>query len=285
MPLDVFLLVLASALLHATWNAMVKSGSDRPVVIRAFCATQVVLSLCLVPFVEIPAAAAWPYLIGSTLVSTVCWLLLNRAYETGDLSLVYPLARGGAPLVAALLSLLFLEENLTRAGLIGVLLIALGIISLTLARGAEGLRDRRAIGFALLLGALIGGYTLLDGLGARQAGSAESYIVWVALVASLQGFAAVSWLHPLKGGVDRWAAAGRPIRNGILSGAVAYGCSWIVIWAFTQAPIALVSALRETGIVFAVIIGVVFLKERLSLARLASIATTLVGTTILKVSR
>jgi len=281
MPLEIFLMVLGSALLHATWNAMVKSGSDRPGVIRAFCATQLTLSLCLVPFVGLPDAASWPYLLGSAVVSTGYWLLLNRAYDTGELSLVYPLARGMAPLVVAFVSVGFLGEHLSRPSLIGVVLIALGILSLALTRGAAGLRDLRTVGMALATGGLIGGYTLLDGLGVRAAGNTAGYVVWVQMVAGLMAIATLHWRPP----AGRVTLNGRTLRAGILSGAIGYLCSWIVLWAFTQAPIALVSALRETGIVFAVIIGVVFLKERLSLARLASIATTLVGTTILKVSR
>jgi drug/metabolite transporter (DMT)-like permease len=280
--LEVFLLVLAAALLHAIWNAMLKSGSgDRPGMIKGFCATQVALSLCLAPFVEFPAAAAWPYLLSSTMISNVMWLLLNRAYQTSELSLVYPLARGSGPLVVALLSASLLDETLSRPALLGVGLIALGIISLALTRGTAGLRDVRAVAIALLMGTLIGVYTILDGLGARAAGSAASYIVWVAMIASLQGFAAMHWLHPAPAG----AGSASGLRAGILSGLIAYACSWIIVWAYTVAPIALVSALRETSIVFAAIIGVVVLKESLNLARLASIATALVGTTILKVSR
>ncbi|MBM3540200.1 MAG: hypothetical protein FJX55_20540 [Alphaproteobacteria bacterium] len=282
MPLDVFLLVLAAALLHAIWNAMLKSGSgDRPGVIKGFCAVQVLLSLGLAPFVEFPAAACWPYLLGSIVISTAMWLLLNRAYQTSELSLVYPLARGSAPLVVALLSTTLLDESLSRPALIGVLLIGLGIISLALARGAAGLRDSRAAALALLMGGLIGAYSILDALGARLAGSAVSYIVWVQMLGSLLGFAAAYRLSP----APPKAAGARGLRAGILSGLIAYACSGIVLWAYTVAPIALVSALRETSIVFAVIIGVAVLKERLNLARLAAVVTTLIGTTILKVSR
>lgn len=287
MPLDVFLFVLAAALLHAVWNAMLKSGSgDRPGMIKGFCAVQVALSLCLAPFVEFPAAAAWPYLLASTLISTAMWLMLNRAYQTSELSLVYPLARGSGPLVVALLSASLLDETLSRPAMLGVLLIALGIISLALARGMAGLRDTRAVVIALIMGGLIGVYTILDGLGARAAGSASSYIVWVAMIASAQGFAAMHWLRPTPpAATNAPSVNARGLRAGILSGLIAYACSWIIVWAYTVAPIALVSALRETSIVFAAIIGVVFLKETLSLARLASIATTLIGTTVLKISR
>lgn len=282
MPLDVFLLVLAAALLHAIWNAMLKSGSgDRPGMIKGFQVTQVVLSLCLMPFVEVPAAAAWPYLIASTLISTAMWLMLNRAYQTSELSLIYPLARGTGPLVVALLSALLLDETLSRPALLGVLLIGLGITSLALARGAAGLRDWRAVALALAMGGLVGVYSILDALGARAAGSPTSYLAWVVLAASLQALAVMHWFHP----PGPEPAGRKGLRAGIVSGVIAYACSWIILWAYTVAPIALVSALRETSIVFAVLIGVVVLKERLSLARLAAIATALIGTTILKVSR
>lgn len=287
MPLDVFLFVLAAALLHAIWNAMLKSGSgDRPGMIKGFQVTQVVLSLGLIPFVEFPAAAAWPYLIASTLISTAMWLMLNRAYQTSELSLVYPLARGTGPLVVALLSASLLDETLSRPALLGVLLIGLGITSLALARGAAGLRDWRAVALALAMGGLVGIYSILDALGARAAGSPASYLAWVVLVASLQALAVMHRFHPpatKPAGVPFLKAGG--LRAGIVSGVIAYACSWIILWAYTVAPIALVSALRETSIVFAVLIGVVVLKERLSLSRLAAIATALVGTTILKVSR
>ena len=281
MPVEVFLMVVGAALLHATWNAVVKSGTDRLGLIKLFCGTQLVLSLCLVPFVDVPDAASWPYLFASTVFSTGYLLLLSRAYQTGELSLVYPLARGVAPLVVAGVSAGVLGEHLSRPSLIGILLIAIGIMSLALTRGMAGLRDHRSILLALATGGLIGGYTLLDGLGARAAGSAHSYFVWVSIVAALLTMGAIHGLQPSQ----REPLGRRGRQAGILSGLIGYLCSWLIIWAFTLAPIALVSALRETGIIFAVIIGVVFLKERLNLARLASIATALVGATILKVSR
>jgi drug/metabolite transporter (DMT)-like permease len=281
MPTDVFLMVLGAALVHATWNALVKTDRDRLALIRVMSVTQLVLSLCLVPFVAVPAAESWPYLAASTVLCTGYMLFLNRAYQVADLSLVYPLARGAAPFIVAVVSVGLLGEQLGQTGVLAILLIGLGITSLILARGAAGLRDWRAIVLALVTGAFIGSYTIVDGLGARAAGSAHGYMIWLSLITALVIVGSVGWLQRGR----RSALSPRSRFAGIAAGIMSYGSAWVVIWALSLAPLAMVSALRETGIVFAVVIGVVFLKERVNPARLASIALTLVGTTLLKLSR
>jgi drug/metabolite transporter (DMT)-like permease len=280
-PIDVFLMVLGAALVHATWNALVKTDSDRLALIRVLSLTQFVVSLCLVPFVAVPAAESWPYLAASTVLSTGYMLFLNRAYQTADLSLAYPLARGVAPFIVAVVSVGFLGEQLGRASQLAILLIGLGITSLALARGAASLRDWRPVALALTTGSFIGAYTVVDGLGVRAAGSAHGYMIWLTLASALLIVACTSWLQR-----GRRASMSRRSRTvGVVAGIMSYGSAWVVMWALSLAPFALVSALRETGIVFAVIIGVVFLKERVNLARLASIALTLAGTALLKLSR
>jgi drug/metabolite transporter (DMT)-like permease len=281
MPLEVFAMVLVAALVHATWNALMKADGDRLALLQAMATTQLVLSLALLPFVPVPAVESWPCLAANPLLTTAYTLLLERAYRSGDLSLVYPLARGIAPLAVATISLLLLGEHLSQVSQAAVLLIGLGITSLALTRGAAGLRDWRPILLALTTGAFIASYTAVDGVGARLAGSAGGYMVWITLLSSPL---IVVCTHLLRR--SRRTPTGRTSYwNGIAAAILSYGASWVVIWAFTVAPIALVSALRETGIVFAVVIGVVFLNERLSLARLGSIAATLVGTALLKLSR
>jgi drug/metabolite transporter (DMT)-like permease len=281
MPMDVFLMVLAAALLHATWNAVVKSNADRLSLIRVLAGTQLAVSLCLLPFVPMPRAEAWPYLIASAVLSTAYLPLLNRAYHFGDLSLVYPLARGVAPLAVAIVSAALLGEQLSHANQIAVLLIGVGITSLALTRGGSGLRDPRPVLLALGTGALIAVYTVLDGVGARLSGSAIGYMAVLMTFVSLLTLLSVTAMQQ----APRPRLDGRTLRLGIESGLISYLSTGLVLSAYTMAPIALVSALRETGIVFAVIIGVVVLKERLNFARLASIAATLLGTTLLKVGR
>ena len=281
MPIDMFVMVLGAALVHATWNALVKTDRDRLALIRVMSVTQLVVSVCLLPFVAVPAPESWPYLAASMVLCTGYMLFLNRAYQMADLSLAYPLARGAAPFIVAVVSVWVLGEQLSQTGVLAILLIGLGITSLTLARGAASLRDWRPIVLALITGSFIGSYTIVDGLGARAAGSPHGYMIWLSLLTALLIVGSVRWLQRGR----RTAQSARSRNAGIAAGIMSYGSTWVVIWALSLAPLALVSALRETGIVFAVIIGAVFLKEQVNPARLASIALTLVGTTLLKLSR
>jgi drug/metabolite transporter (DMT)-like permease len=281
MMLEVFLMVLGAAFVHATWNALVKADSDRLALIKLMSQTQVCVSFCLTPFVSVPTIDCWPFLLASCTLNTGYMLMLNRAYQYGDLSLVYPFARGLAPFVVAVVSIVVLGETLTRANEIAVSLIGLGITSLALSDRRTKRTHLRALTFAVATGALIAGYTIIDGLGARTAGSPHDYMVWLSLITSI---VIVACAHLLQRG-QRRSVGRRTLQAGIAAGIMSYGSSWVVIWALTIAPLALVSALRETGVVFAVVIGVVVLKEQLSLSRLASIATALAGTTVLKLGR
>jgi drug/metabolite transporter (DMT)-like permease len=281
MSVGVFLMILGAALIHATWNAIVKSDGNRLALMGSMAATQLVFAACLLPFVAIPASESWPYLIASSIVSTGYWLFLNWAYQFGDLSHVYPFARGIAPLIVAVVSVGFLGEQLSPMGQIAVVLIGLGVASLALTRGTAGFRDPRPATLAVVTGSFTAGYTIIDAIGARSSGSAHGYMAWATLLTSIL---TAGCLYRLRRPREHSLGA-RSRRAGIAAGILSYITSWMIIWALTVAPIALVSALRETGIVFAVIIGVVFLRERLSLLRLASIATTLIGTTVLKLSR
>ena len=257
MPTEVFLMVLGAAVVHATWNALVKTDGDRLSLIKSMSATQVVLSVLLIPYVSVPSWDSWPYLLASSIFNTGYMLLLNRAYGRGDLSVVYPVARGVAPLVVAIVSVAVLGEHLSYAGQCAVLLIGVGITSLALVHRPASCADLRPIALAFATGAFIAAYTIVDGLGARAAGSGHGYMIWLSLATSLLIIGCVRWLQR-----DRCVPIAQRTRIvGLAAGIMSYGSSWIVIWALTLAPLALVSALRETGVVFAVIIGVVVLKE------------------------
>jgi drug/metabolite transporter (DMT)-like permease len=277
----VFFMILGAALLHASWNALVKADGERIALIKVMFSTQFACSACLIPFVAFPALESWPYLCASAISGTGYMVFLNWAYRFGDLSHVYPFARGIAPLIVAIVSVVFLGEQMSHIGEVAVVLIALGVVSLALTRGAAGLSEPRSVLLSLAAGCFVGAYTITDALGARTAGSPHGYMVWVSLVYAALVAGSFKLLHRR----SPTSVVGRSRRNGIVSGVMSYGSSWVAIWAFTLAPMALVSALRETSTVFAVIIGVIFLHERLSITRLASIATTLIGTTVLKLSR
>ena len=281
MSSTVFFMILIAALVHASWNALVKADGDRIALSKVMFLTQLACSLCLIPFVPFPARESWPYLCAGAVLGTGYMLFLNWAYRVGDLSHVYPFARGTAVLIVAIISIAFLGERMGHMGQIAVALIAIGIASLAMTRGAAGLREPRPLLLSLVASGFVAGYTIADALGARSAGSPHGYMAWGTLLYAALVAGCFQMLHRRQ---ESRPAEGTQ-RNGIISGLMSYSSSWVAIWAFTLAPMALVSALRETGTVFAVIIGVVFLHERLSLTRLASIATTLIGTTVLKLSR
>ena len=281
MTAGVFAMVLGAALLHAAWNALVKVNADRLVLVALMQTSQIAVALLVVPFVAFPTPESWPYILASTVLNTAYFVFLINAYRYGDLSHVYPIARGSAPLIVAVLSVTVVGETLNGQAALSVVLIALGIMSLTLTRGADGFREPKAMLYAVGTGVFIAGYTVVDGLGARLADSAHSYTFWVHLLNGIPITLLALYLR--RGQVSESLRTSWKL--GMLAGIVSLLAYWIVIWAMTQAPLALVSAVRETGMVFAVLIGVFFLKERLDLARLASTGMTLIGAVMLKLSK
>lgn len=281
MTTGVFAMVLGAAVLHAAWNALVKVNADRLVMVAIIMMSQVAVALLVVPFVAVPTPESWPYIGASTVLNTAYGIFLIAAYRYGDLSHVYPISRGSAPLIVAVVSVAVVGESLSRQAGLSVAVIALGIMSLTLTRGAAGFREPRAMLYAVGTGVFIAGYTVVDGVGARLADSAHSYTFWVHLFNGIPITLLALYLR--RGQVA--VSVRRYWKVGVLGGLVSLAAYWIVIWAMTHAPLALVSAVRETSMVFAVLIGVFVLKERLDLARLASTAVTLIGTVMLKLSR
>ncbi|NNE24614.1 MAG: EamA family transporter [Rhizobiales bacterium] len=277
----VFAMVLGAALLHAVWNTLVKVNADRLVMMAMMMTGQAIIAVLVLPFVAFPTSAAWPYIWASTALHNGYYLFLIMAYRYGDLSHVYPIARGSSPLIVAFVSVVIVGEIMTRQATWSVALIAIGIMSLTLTRGASGLREPRAILFALGTGVFIAGYTIVDGLGARLAYSAHSYTFWLNAIDSIPLILVAAYLR--RGQIRTHARSTWKI--GMFAGVVSLIAYWIVIWAMTLAPMAMVSAVRETSMIFAVLFGVFFLKERLNLARLASTAITLFGVVMLKTSK
>ena len=232
-------------------------------------------------FVPPPAVESWPWIAGGIVLHVAYQLFLVRAYQAGDLSQVYPIARGSAPLLVTLVSVLFLGVVLGNTELLAILLIAAGIVSICLVREQSGSFNRNAAMLALATGGFIAGYSLVDGIGARLAGTALGFYGWLAIGnAGVMLFAAQTLRPGLLTDVMR---SGKAVF--LFGGSASFLAYALVIWAFTQAPIALVTALRETSIVFALLIGVVHLKERLSLIKVLSTFTTLCGAAMLRFAR
>jgi len=281
MELTVFLIVLAAALLHATWNAFVKADGDRLVFMAILTAASGAIALATTPFLPLPAPESWPYIALSVVLHQGYLGFLLLAYRVGDLSHAYPLARGSAPLIVALVSIPIIGERLSDSAMAAIALIGVGIISLAFTRGTQNLRNPVAVMFALGTGLFIAGYTVTDGIGARLAGSSHAYAAWLFALEWPPILVFACWIK----GPLMWPQVVRIWRPAAVMGLLSLAAYWAVIWAMTVAPIALVAGLRETSIVFAVLMGVFFLNERLSLARLASIFTTLAGVVLLRVGR
>lgn len=281
MSTPVFLAVILAALLHATWNAVVKGGADKHVSMTAVVIGHLPFALAVLPFVPAPTLASLPYLGAGIALHFGYQLFLLHSYKAGDLTQVYPIARGSAPLLVAAISVLFLGVTLQPIELAAIAIIGVGILSISLTRHQTGTRNPRGAGLALITGCFIAAYSLVDGTGARAANSPLGFYAWLAIgnAAVMAAFMATTSPDTLRN------VALNAKRVFFFGGAASFGAYALVMWAFTKAPIPLVTALRESSIIFALIIGVLVLREKLSLAKLASTGFTLIGVALLRLAK
>ena len=267
MTLAVFSAVLAAALMHASWNALIKVRLDPFASISLTALGMAVASLPVLPFVAFPNRGAWVW-IGVSLAMHIGYrLFLTRAYAAGDLAQTYPLARGTAPLITTVGGMALIGEVPGPFALAGILLLSAGTLLMSLRGGGRlAALNPGAVRYALTTSLFIAGYTLADGMGARQAHTALSYAAWLfvcdGIVAMLLAFG-----HRGRALIDtlyvEW-------RLGLLTGLLSGGAYAIAMWAMTQAPIASVASLRESSILFAMAISVLALGERMTAWRAAA---------------
>ena len=278
LTLGVTCAVLAAALGHAIWNAMIKSSGD---VLLDMTLVVFIAGLVTAPFmlvVEAPSAAVWPYIIASMVLHIAYYFALVGAYRAGDLSHGYPIMRGLAPLIVSLCALAWLGEAPKPMVWVGVALICGGVLSL----GFIGFRwreSRVALGWALANAGIIACYTLVDAAGVRAAASPETYVVWLF---SLDALPFTLLILAIKRNQLLCYARTFWLR-GLFSGALSAAAYGIVLWAMTRAPVAAVAALRETSVIFAALIGVWLLKEGHIARRIAGAATVAAGVVALKI--
>jgi drug/metabolite transporter (DMT)-like permease len=281
MSLVVMIVVLIAALLHASWNFLVKSTEDKALSMSAMAVGHVPFALVALLVSPPPDVGALPYLLGGVVLHLGYQLFLLASYRSGDLSQVYPLARGSSPLIVAAISVTLLGVHLSRIELTAVAVIAMGIMSLTLVRRSDGLRNGRAALLAIITGGFIASYSLVDGLGAREAGTALGFYGWLSTVNGVLFALIMRVVKP--GTVTRLVY--RDWRLALRAGGASFFAYALVIWAFTMAPIPLVTALRETSIIFALLLGVLVLKERLDLMKVVATTCTLLGVGLLRINR
>ncbi len=260
---------------------MIKGGSDVLLDTAAIVAGAGLLAIPLLFIVPLPAPASWPYIFGSILTHLAYYFLMVNAYRSGELSLVYPLMRGVAPLITAVIAIVWLREFPAPISWLGMLMISIGVITLALRPTDDApvlAGHGRAVTFALGNAAVIAVYTIIDGTGARLAGDPWAYIVWLfvldaipfsvyMLVTRKQAFVAALFER-------RW--------HGLIGGSLSAGAYAISVWAMTKAPVALVASLRETSVLFATLIGARLLREKLSARRWAGVGAVVIGVVALK---
>ena len=254
MTTGIILIVLLAALLHAIWNALVKGSDDRAVTLAHISMGHVVPGFIMVAMSPKLAMEAWPFIAASTVIHWGYYYFLNMSYRLGDLSLIYPIARGLAPVLVAMGAQYWAGETLPLLAWIGIGIVSFGIMILAIGRArASG----RAISAALVTSLTIAAYSIVDGIGIRASGDPLAYIGWL-FVAELFVVFFVWFRFPVRlMGVGRKVTT-IGIGGGVLSG-LAYG---LVLYAKTLAPLGVVSALRETSVIFAALIGVVLMGER-----------------------
>jgi len=262
---------IASAIIHASWNAALKGGrGDRVVDAFLIAIGGMATALVLFAFMGVPNAASWPYLVASVIIHLFYWLTLFKAYDLGDLSHIYTLSRGSAPLLVTLGAAFAAHEIPPPLKALGVVLVSAGVLAV----GASPNAPLRATLWALSIGVCIASYSLVDALGARISGNAALYVGWTSGVMGVPMVAFAVWR---RGSKQLLADASVAPWRGIFIGVISFAGYGLVLWAQTFAPIAQVTALRETSVVWGALIAFLFLREHLGLRRWLGAAIVALG--------
>lgn len=275
----VILVILGSALFHASWNAVIKGGSDKLFETVMKTSGGGIVAACFLPFLPAPAPEAWPYLAGTVCIHIAYYLCIAYAYRGSDLSYAYTIMRGSSPLFTALMAVFVLGDHISAGGWLGVILLSTGILTLTLDSIKRGNFSLPVTLIALANALVIMSYTVVDGSGVRLSGNHVSYTCWVFFLNAFPILFIAILLR--KGEYFRYVK--KRWKYGLFGGTcsfIAYGLS---LWGMTKAPISMVAALRETSVIFGMLLGVVFLKETITLPRLAAVSLVLAGAISMKV--
>ncbi|MDG2308718.1 MAG: EamA family transporter [Candidatus Binatia bacterium] len=277
LSIEVAMLVLIAAVLHATWNTFIKASGDSLVTSTVIMATGSSLCVLALPWVPLPSTETWPFIAASVAIHNVYFLLLLQAYRFADLSQAYPIARGTSPLIVAVFSGAVVGERLGWLQLGGAGLVAIGIGSLAGVGSAQRAVDRRGVFYALACGLSIGAFALVDAVGVRTSQNVFSFILWLTALECLPlvTFTIVRRRGRLLRSVVECGP--RAVLGGVLA-AVAYAT---VLWAYDNGPVAPVAALRETSVVMAALIGALRLGEPFGLRRVLAAAVVVAGVALL----
>jgi len=280
MSLEVMLVVLLSGLLHASWNALIRGSANRTLDTVLVVGAAGLIIACWLPFAPLPARASWPYIAASATIHVGYFLLMAMSYRHGELSFAYPIMRGSAPALSAIVAAAVLVEVPAPAGWLGIFLVSAGILLIAADSWRLGSFHPRSALFAIGTACVIVVYTLVDGVGARLSAQPFSYTGWLFLLTAIPLVALFMFRDP----EETATYLRRHWRRGLIGGACTFASYALVLWAMTQAPIALAAALRETSVVFAVLIAAIVLREQISRLRYAAIAVVIAGAVAIKLA-
>ena len=276
-------LVLLAALMHALWSIVLKLTGEAKANITVFMAGSSILALAGIPFQSLPSLASLPFLLISVIVQVIYMVLVGVVYQKGDVSQSYPVMRGVAPLFVALFSGPVLGEKLSVKAWCGVILICFGVLTLALEAVRRSSRiDASIIPLSLLTATFIAFYTLLDGIGVRLSGAPVSYILWIFFLIGL-----VKVVFELFNNKTRQPFLTHFQRYwfiGLVGGFLSLGSYGLALWTMTKLPVALVAALRESAIVFAVILSYFVLREHVSLSRFIASIIIVIGVIVIRLA-
>jgi drug/metabolite transporter (DMT)-like permease len=273
-PELLYVLVLFAAAAHAIWNGLVKRAADALLMMAAIRLVGLVFGLCVVPFVPWPSGSTWILLCLACVATFAYYGLLIQSYEIGDLSLVYPIARGSAPVLLTLIAFVAIDEHLASTQFAGIILISAGILVLVIGQGTE----RRALGYALATGISIAAYSFLGGLGVRSSASVLGFQAWLEILTGIGVLAFAMVRRP--GHIGAFAQTSGGI--GIFAGALSVGGYLAFLTAAKVLPIAPIAALRECSLIFGTVIGAVLFKEGFGTRRI--LAATLVAAGVIAIA-
>ena len=278
MSLKVFIVVILAAFLHAVWNAMVKKGDNKYVSLTAIVLGHVPISIIVIFFTPTISVQGLPYIFISAIFLTGYeWCLLS-AYRLEDYTKVYPIARGTALIFIIIISLFLFSLNISKFELIGVLVISFGIIILSL-QNIKTFKNYSATMYALGTGLFISCYSITDGFGGRLSASPLNYTAWLMILNAVI-FSILLIIMNKQEVVKKVFSEEKKIF--FIGGTLSYTVYGTIIWAFTQAPVPLVAALRETSIIIALMIGAIFLNEKLNILKISTVLTIFFGVILLK---
>jgi len=280
MSSTVFIAVIFAAVLHSVWNGMVKKQDDKYIALVAIVLGHVPLSIIVLFFTPIISIESIPYIfISAIFLAGYEWCLLS-AYRLEDYTKIYPIARGSAPIFIVIFSLLFFNITISKFELMGIIFISAGIIILSF-KNFNTIKNYSAIFYAIATGFFISCYSINDGFGGRASLSPINYTAWLMIFNASVTFPILLIIMKKTDALKKVFTKGKKVF--FIGGPLSYIAYATIVWAFTHAPVPLVAALRETSIIFALLIGSLFLKEKFTLLKVFSVLTIFFGVILLKI--